>query len=282
MNSRILVNLGLFIFLALAITFFINQKNKPHDIQYLSSLKIDTITDIEIPRPKGRSIKFRKNKQGVWIMLTPFLIKAHPFRIQTLLNLAQLPIKKSHAIDTLNLADYALSPPRARIKFNNTEIAFGKINPMNNQRYLLAENKMALAQEQIYPLVSAQAVSFINLALLPDGIKITRIQSPVINIQKTRDGKWNSTGKHILNADQIQELLQNWLSAQAFAVHKYMPRKNLGKLKISDNKSTITYEITENDSVLILAVPNIGIEYHLDISLKQLLFAHVEQAAPNA
>ncbi len=283
MKSRTYVNLGLLIFLAATIAIFIYKKNTPEKINYLTQLKPEHITSIHIPRPKGMDIKFKKNKAGIWYMMTPFLIKAHSFRIKTLLSLSQLPIEKSYNISELNPADYQLDTPLARIIFNKKiEIAFGKTNPINNKRYLLANEKMALIQESIYPLVSAQAVSFIHLSLLPDNAKITKIKTPTIQIQKDNNEAWTSSGKNKLNADQIQALLQNWKQAKAFAVHKFMPRKHLGKIKITNNNKIITYEITEDDSLLILAAPNVGIEYHLDISHKESLLGFTNTVAKDA
>ncbi len=283
MKSRTVVNLGLFIFLTVTISLFIYKKNTPEKANYLTSLDPQHITSIHIPRPKGMDIKFKKNKTGNWYMMTPFLIKAHAFRIKTLLSISQLTIDKSYNIDELNPADYQLSPPLARIIFNkDAEIAFGKTNPVNNKRYLLSNKKMTLVKENIYPLVSAQAVSFIDLSLLPDDVKITQIKTPGIVITKDSNKEWKSSGDNKLNADQIQGLLQNWKQAKAFAVHKFMPRKHLGRLEITDNDKIITYEITEDDSLLILAAPNVGIEYHLDISHKESLLGFAKAKSNDA
>jgi len=282
MSSRNWVNLALFIFLMMAIAVFISKKNSTTKTQHLSSLKIEEITEIRIPREQGKDIVFNKRDDTTWFMLKPYPVKAHQFRLNTLLGLTQTLIQKSYDADSLNLSDYALEQPRARIIFNTTEISFGKINPVNNKRYLLAENKILLLDDQIYPLVSAQASSFIDLALLPDNFKITKIETPATTVELISNNLWTASNKNKLNADQIQAFLQHWKSAQAFAIHAYLSRKNLGEIKISSQSKIITFEITDDDPWLILASPELNIEYHLDKSQKNILYGILNMAPPSA
>lgn len=264
------------IFLAIFIVIFYNKTNAPDNIQHLSSLSLNEINFIKISRADDEDIIFKKEADDTWYMTQPYQLKAHQFRIKTLLNLTQTPINKIYDIKDLDLRQYALDAPRARITFNKTQIHFGKTNPLSDMRYFLAEGKMSLIADQTYPLVSAQASSFIDLKLIPDNYPITKIQTPAINIFQSNDTTWsnsqNVTGKNTLNSDQIQTLLQHWKSAQAFAVHKYLPRKHLGKIEINSHTKILIFHITDDDPWLILAFPDLGIEYHLDASQKDLLF----------
>jgi len=279
MNSRTLTNIILLLVLLAFIGFYINTKNKPVEIQRITDLSIDKINSIRIPRDNNADIILQKNNSPTgtteWHMIKPYAIKAHQFRVNTLLGLSQTPIDESYDSSALNLQHYALDKPRARIIFNSTEISFGKSNPLNNKRYLKSGNKLVLVNDQTYPLVSAQAATFVDLRLLPEQT-ITALSLPDLQIKKTETAHWKSTSKkipdNVLNADQIQTLLENWRSAQAFAVHKYMPRKKLGMIKISFENSNIIFELSDDDPWLILARPDLGIEYHMDSSLKKKLF----------
>lgn len=260
--------------------FFLNKNNS--GTRYITSINTDEITDIRISKDSNNDIIFKKNKNAIWHMTEPYNLKAHQFRIKTLLSLTKTPIDNSYNTDSLTLSSYALAPPRARITFNQTEISFGKTSPVNNKRYLMTNNKMFLAYEKIYPLVNAQASSFIDLSLLPDNFNITKIQTPSSAIFLNKNNTWESSSKNQLDADQIQLFLQHWKSAQAFAVHKYTNRKQLGKIEISSNTRTLVFEIADDDPWLILALPEINIEYHLDKSLKDTLSGILTSDPPNA
>jgi len=285
-NSRNLLNIGMVVFLTIFIIIFYNIQNTPENIQKLSHLDIEEITRIKIHRSEEQDIIFLKEKNGLWHMKKPYSLKAHQFRIATLLSLTQTPVEKSYNISSLDLSQYALDKPLAHIIFNDTEILFGKTNPLNNKRYFLAENKMALINDQIYPLASAQPSSFIDLSLLPENFSITKIQTPAVSILLDNDNNWinaqEEAVKAKLNADQIQSFLQHWNKAQAFAVHKYLPRKKLGQIKISSQSKRLIFQITDNDPWLILALPELNIEYHLDNSNEDILYGIFKVDQPDA
>lgn len=270
-NSRSLVNLFLLLLLLAAYLIF-SAEDKTPPAERLTQLQLDEINLIRIPRDNNNDIVIEKisDTSGTqsWQMQQPYSIKAHQFRVNTLLKLSQLPVEQSWPVDELNLADYGLEPPRARIQFNQQQIAFGKTSPLNNQRYLLHNNKISLHADDTYPLVSAQPASLVDLYLLQQAEPLA-ITAPGLQLYKNDAGRWQS--EQALSADQIQTVLQHWGNAQAFAVHTYMPRKQLGKITIQFAQQAIEFEITDDDPWLILARPELGIEYHLDAALKNRL-----------
>jgi len=276
MNSRNLVNLSLLIFLIIFITIFINSRQAAVDSERLTSLSLKEINKIEIHKKNKKNIVFTKETDGIWYMQTPYQIKAHQFRINTLLSLSQLNLQESYNLDTLSLADYALDKPRAHITFNETDVLFGKTNTINNKRYFLVENKMSLINDQTYPLVSAHASSFINLSLLDDDFQIIKIQTPVTTVQRDYNKFWKSSGENSLNADQVQSFLEHWKSARAFAVHESTEKTTIDTIAISSKNKTIVFHIKDVDPWLILSLPELNIEYHIDKSMKNILYGITE------
>lgn len=263
MNPRILNNLFLALVLFVLVVFYLYKSNQTTEQLILSSLNLDEITLITIPKDKRADLVFKKNAAGEWLMTSPYKVHAHQFRINTLLKLSQVNVDKKYNIDDLNLADYALDKPRARIIFNQTEIAFGKTNPLNNRRYLMAENNLLLINDMSFPLVSAQAASFVDLQLLPKNASVTSIE---------------------INNEQYEQanIIKAWQAAKAFSVHRYLARKNLGLIKINMKNQHITFEITDDEPWLILARVELGIEYHLDKSLKDALLGIDKISQPDA
>lgn len=270
-SSRSLVNLFLLLLL-LAVYVIFSAEDEIQAPERLTQLQLDEIELIHIPRDKAEDILIEKIRDASgnasWQMQQPYSIKAHSFRVNTLLKLSQLPLEQSWSADELNLADYGLESPRARIRFNQQEIAFGKTSLLNHKRYLLHNNKISLHADETYPLVSAQPASLVDLALL-NKAEIVSLTSPQLQLYQNDTGHWQSDNK--LTVDQIQTILQQWKNAQAFAVHTYMPRKQLGKISIQLAQQTIEFEITDDEPWLILARPELGIEYHLDAALKNRL-----------
>lgn len=271
-NSRSLVNLLLLLVLLAVYLIFSVEDNNQTSVERLTQLQLDEINLIRIPRDNNNDIVIEKISDSsgneIWQMQQPYSIKAHAFRINTLLKLSQLPVEHAWSADELQLADYGLQPPRARIQFNQQLITFGKTSPLNNKRYLLHNNKISLHADETYPLVSAQPASLVDLYLLQQ-IEPLEITTRKLQLYQNETGDWQSNKK--LTAEQIESILQQWKSARAFAVHGYMPRKQLGKISIQLAQQTIEFEITDDNPWLILARPELGIEYHLDAGLKNLL-----------
>ncbi len=260
MKSRFLLNifmLLLFTGLLSVVIFFSPNKDSQ---QTLTQLSPENINSIFIPRKKG-NIELRKiNNQ--WQMISPYKMPAHDFRIQHLLKLSQLTSKKFYLADQLELSNYQLQPARARIRFNQTWIDFGTSNPVNDMRYIKSGDTVLLAHDDTYALINSTPSSFVNLSLLP---KNSAIQSLFLPQQQLRliNNLWQVTPPQAISADEIQNFLQRWKSAQAFGVHAYLPRKQLGNIEVQLQDQRIVFEISDKSPWLILARPDIGIEYHL-------------------
>jgi len=278
MQTRPLINLGLLVFLLalFSFIFFGPDSNENIKKQRITSLDKASINKITIARETENIILSKED--GNWLMESPHNTRAHTFRINTLLNLVELESNNTYNTSNIDLKTFGLDKPRAKIIFNNTLIEFGKANPVNRQRYLKTGNNLFLVDDNTYPLINSQPTSFVDLALLYENAKIQKIILPELTIHKDKNNIWKADSITSASADGIQNLLQNWKFAKAFSVHAYMPRKKLGSINIVlHNSEIIAFEITDNDPWLILARPELGIEYHLDISNKNQLLSIQQQ-----
>ena len=143
----------------------------------------------------------------------------------------------------------------------------------------MVNNKMSLLLDQTYPLVSAQAASFVDLSLISERSNITTIKLPELNLSKDENGLWISIPENKLNTEQIQELVKQWRTVQAFSVHRYLQRKQLGNIDIYIDNKPVSFIISDDDPWLIIARPDLNIEYHLDSSFKDKLLGHFKSQA---
>ena len=210
-------------------------------------------------------------------MEAPYQLPAHDFRVQNLLGLLSATAEKTYQANDLELQQFGLEPPRAIIRFDNTEIQFGKTNPVNQQRYIKVDDQLFLLKEQLYPLISSQPSSFVDISPLPKNINIQKISLPDFSIYKNDQGHWQSDNATQNQADRIQHLIENWQSVQAFGVHGYMQRTSLGKITIDHKDGSIQFD----EPWLILARADAGVEYHFDAGLKNKLL-QLPEADPQA
>lgn len=264
MQSRLFVNLFLLL-IAIGLIVFMSQQEDDSSTQttLLTDIPASTINKIGI-RHKQRNISLVKQNQH-WYITEPVNIAANDFRIGTLLKLLTTVSHSRYAADTLELERFGLLTPATTIHFNETEIAFGIVNPINNYRYVQIDNTVHLIDDLYYPLLSSQLGTLVSLRLLDENDQIIKLELPGQIISRGGGANWKSTGT--ASTDDIVATINNWKTTQAFGVHNYFKRDALDTVSVTlkDKNQPVNFIITDTDPWLVLARPELGIEYHLNL-----------------
>jgi hypothetical protein len=152
------------------------------------------------------------------------------------------------------------------------------INPATGLRYIKLDSFIYTIEDIVYPLLSSNFSTLVSLNLLPTNSKITKLILQNQSISKDENNFWQSNIS--ITADNINTIIDNWLHRQAFGVHKYFerePSQATGHdevfIYLKSHEQEIRYLVTDTDPWLILARPEIDIEYHLDIKAYDELIA---------
>ncbi len=259
-----ILNLVLFIVvISLASVIYFSEQEST-ELETLSSSKIADITTITIQHKQNRTRLF-KQQDGAWQIAEPVKISANDFRINSVLKLLKAPVHKQYSIDEIDLASIGLDRPETTIIFNEQNIAFGIINPATNLRYVRLGDFVYTIEDVYYPLLSSNFGTLVSLNLLPAASHIEKLILINQTISRNKKGRWQSNID--ISADNINKTIGHWLQNQAFGVHEYMQREQLGEVFIylENQQQPISYLIIDTDPWLILARPELGLEYHLDI-----------------
>ena len=263
MRSRLLTNLFLLLLaIGLGMFLFIDEIDQ-NGTKKLSDIGADSITQISIHHHQREIILNKIDQQ--WHLIKPVDISANQFRIKTLLNLLGTISHAQYKVDDLDLKKYGLDQAGTYISFNDTKIEFGIINPINNLRYVRMNDELHLIDDHYYPLLSSQTGTLIARELLPAGTKINKLVLPEQTLARDENDLWKSTND--ISSDAIVETVQQWTHKQAFAVHDYVERASLGEIQayIENNKTPVLFNITDVDPWLIIARPDIKLEYHFNL-----------------
>ena len=157
--------------------------------------------------------------------------------------------------------------------FSYKVISFGITNPATSLRYIRLNDSVYTIEDVYFPLISSHFGTLVSLNLLPDNITIEKLVLSNQTISKDDKGLWQSTID--ITADNIITTIDNWKNTQAFGVHEYLDRENLGTVDIyiTGEQQPVSYIITDIDPWLILARPELGLEYHLNIEAYDKLIA---------
>ena len=264
MRSRLLLNIALFIVAVGLTVFLISTGDEEAETPAIQLTDIDPagITEIAITRRDRGEILFRK-EGGAWLMTSPLAHRANVFRMNALL---KLPGTRSYARFSAveaELARFRLEAPEVIVSFNDTPIMFGDTNPLSGQRYVLAGDTVHLINDSFYLQLMAPAASFLDTRLLPESAEITALSLPGYEISKP-GGTWTIEPPEGISADQITAIINAWRDAEAITLREYEAAEDHGTIRIElAGGDTIRYLMTGAPPGLILANPDLGLQYHL-------------------
>ncbi len=143
----------------LALLVWLTRPIRP-DYPRVTTLDGRQIGHILLTRGKTPVVELERMGRG-WRLVSPRRENADNKVVEELLGLLaarsfrQLPV-------TRDLARYGLRPPTAIVRFDDTELAFGAVEPVNHKRYVLGGGRIHLIHDRYARLVLAShAADFI-------------------------------------------------------------------------------------------------------------------------
>ncbi|MEO5573468.1 MAG: DUF4340 domain-containing protein [Gammaproteobacteria bacterium] len=275
MNSRVLLNLGLLVLAAIAglVMVYLPGLEKPATPIALTSLKPAQVTHILMQRTGQADIRLVKQQQG-WFMTAPLTLSANTASVDSLLELAQIESQQQFNARAQDLGKFNVAEPRVRVRLNDEEIAFGGTEPLQQRRYVLVNNTVHLINEVVYDSLLSAPTVWVSSALLPPASQLSSIELPGITLFKQSNGSWKLTPpQNNISSDTINSLVDEWTHAQAQQVKPYTTGTAHGKvlLHLQSSKNPISFDIQARTPELILARPDLGVQYHLPAELSDRL-----------
>ena len=271
-NSRLLLNIGLVIFVAVLILLVVFEPGLEKDPEEpgLVDLDIEQVNTIRIIHNE-ETIQLDK-KNDTWMMTKPVSAEGNEFKINSLLNLVKTKSHTHYFTDEIDLAPIRLEKPRSQVFFNDIEVAFGDTQPINHQRYVMVDNIVHLINDYYYHHTISSAGNYISFSLLPPDSRIRKIVFPDKSILEKTDGKWNTKIK--LSADNITNLINDWKHAEAIEVKLYTqgkPKKQIA-ISIDGEARPVIFFVykKENDSWLVNKSLTLQYQLTQDIAKKLL------------
>ena len=245
------------------LTYLTNTKNKTNSIlPSLTTLDPQLVSTIKINKNDNQTVLNKQNNE--WRIIQPIEVKANQLRVGSLLKLLTSNIYAQYPIEDIDLSQYGLSDSVLNIEIDNTRIRFGSTNPINDKRYILINNNMYLIEDNFFPLINSQLGTLVDHRLFPDDSEMTKIQTGNFSLTKNDKGHWVSSNN--ASSDKINKTVTFWKNAQSFGVHDYVQRKTLEDISITFNNSKASTRliVTDKEPWLIIARPELGLEYHFD------------------
>ena len=266
MSRHFLINLGL-LFCIIGLAVFLTSDIDDEVVEQaitLTDIDPESIHVIQIERQGLDDIIFQKQDDH-WDMQSPFNLTANSSRIKVMLKLLQ-----AHSYDHFSAADNDLTPfmlavPAVSIILNDTRIAFGDTNPLEDKlRYVLIKDTVHIINDSLFHQLQTSATFFLDPKLIPPDTTIKTIQLPELSIENTGNGKISGAHHQIINA---------WNQMESISVRKYEETEPIDTIKLElTTGEMIEFIIISGRPNLILARPDKGIQYHISNTVSDSLF----------
>ncbi|MCI0749817.1 MAG: DUF4340 domain-containing protein [Nevskiales bacterium] len=256
-----LILLGVAAVLGLAV--FLSQEKKESGPP-LTALTPDTVTQIEIQHPGANIVRLEK-KDKHWRLVTPRAALADDFEISALLGLTD---QESEALDTasLTLSELGLDPPSFSVRLNDTDIAFGGVEPLQYRRYVKVGETVSLIEDPSGTTLDSDYADLVAKQLLPEGSEIQRLELPGLTLAKNAAGTWSSKPAHPkASGDTLQKLVDGWKTARSSWNETGKDARTKGEavtVKLGDG-TALRFVIVEKDPQLKLHRPDLGVTFVL-------------------
>jgi len=287
MKSTYLTNLLLLVVAVLLVWLMTESQTLKPNHYITDSIKPTQVTEIEIHRREQQTIRLQLDQQ--WQLIQPAMARANQTRIKLLLSLLEQPVQQPPipVTNKTKLTDFGLEQPNLILSFNQLHFAFGKSESLSGSRYILHNQQIFLIDDDISPLLSASASSFVDNRLVDPAITIRALHLPELLDGKAQqqypelsvyqhNTRWLSKPENHAQ-DKLLALLQNWQQAYAMQVvilsETFISENNpVVMIDLADNTQR-KFVVTHSEDGLTLTDPKQQLQYQFPAAITDALFS---------
>lgn len=268
MGKRILLNMWLAAAL-LALVWVVWQEpghapKREDAVVKLSAISPAAVDKIAISNHNG-TITLGK-EHGEWRLLEPLAIAANPVRVDGLLQVLQAESLARFPAAGRDLSQYGLAAPAVKLRVNDAELLFGGVTPVDQQRYVQVGDTIHLIADRYMFDLTGDAAGLVSRDLVPHGKRIVALELPGNKFSRNEKGEWSVLpADKAVSSDAVQALVSAWRDVQALRVAAYDKQAVQGEvvIGIEGEQQPLRYQITARTPDLILARPEIGMQFYV-------------------
>ncbi len=249
------IALGLFVWL---------KPPKPPAASYaLSTMKSADVRAVRVLR-KGKPLAVLEKTPAEWILTEPIKAPAEEFQVLRLI--AILDAKSAQQYPATDRAKFELNAPQAEIVINGQSFAFGAINTVTREQYVLTENLIFPLALNFGAAVPADAAALLRKSVLAPGDVPVRFEFATFSLEYQTQ-KWVATppaGE--LSQDDFNRWVAQWregsgLRTELGASQAKTP-KPIGNVLITlKSGGKVSLEIMQSEPELIVRRADLGLQF---------------------
>lgn len=225
----------------------------------VTTLKSAAARTLRIQR-KGGSLAALEKRGNDWFLLEPVKAPADSFQVLRLL--AILDAKSASQYPAADAAKFELDAPQTEIIINDQRFAFGAINNVTREQYLLAQDQIFIVDPRFAAAVPANANALIRRSVFSPADGPERFEFGAFTVA-TDGKKWSTTPPAgDISQDDYNRWVAQWREGSALrseiADGRNTEREIFATLK---DGTKIALGIVRSDAELIVRRADIGLQF---------------------
>jgi len=261
MKSRLLVNLGLLVLIAILATVAIVKPGKKGVEP--SPLLASDVQGLKRVILKNKETLVFEKQNGQWRLTAPFVAPVNQVRIGQLLDVAKANSEASYPLKLDEASQFGLDAPQAVLTLDDNTLEFGGTDPIKMRRYVRLGSTLHLVDDNFFHHLTAAATDYVDKRLIPEGAKIQEIELPGLRASRNAEGHWTVEPASQSTTD-LAELASVWATSRAIDVKRINPKAVGETIRIGlVDGAPIEFVILKKSPELVLGRRDLGLEYEV-------------------
>jgi hypothetical protein len=258
-KGKILLNAVLLALVAgLALWMTMRPGSTPVATQRLSALKAADVNTIRIARNGLPEIVLEREGKR-WVQTAPFRARTDATQAGRLLDL--LGAQAAVTFPAEDLARFELDKPFATVTIGNQVFAFGMMNSMTNEQYVLSGKTVYLVPAVFAYGLPTRADSLTTHMLLAEDEVPVRFELPGVTLT-SKDGKWTRSDDDKASQDDLARWVEEWRFASSLATQATTGTPKGEPVRIGlANGRTLDLVIVKREPEFVLARPDDHLQF---------------------
>lgn len=238
----------------------------------LATLKLAEVTRVHIERAGAAAPIVIERGPAGWHMSAPYAARADAGHVERLL--AILEARSAVRYPATDLARYGLNAPLGMITANGITFAYGALNAMTREQYVLAGGAVYAIPVARAAALPREPEALLARTLFGPGESPVRFELPRFTMA-LEDGRWTSKpAVQDSGADERVAWVDNWRNASALKVARHDGRAPGSRVKVAlKDGRVLEFGVLQEAPELVLLRADEGIQYHFVVEAARRLFA---------
>ena len=209
----------------------------------------------------GKPLATLEKRGTLWHLTEPLKAPADDFQVTRVLSVLEAKASASYASEPSSLAKFELSSPRAEIVIDGERYAFGGINNVTQEQYVLAGGRVHAVPLRHGAAVPNDAAALARRSLFAPGDKLVKFEFGDFTI--AQDGiKWVITPAAELSQDMTNRWVAQWREGSALRAEAMDDRKPRRELIITlADGVRVTLGVIQTEPEFVVRRADLGLQF---------------------